>query len=733
MSETKQLRLEGGKNYSLQELFSGDNDKIVIPDLQRDYCWGSKQNNLVGPFIDSLLQLDKSQDLTMGLIYGYYDPLLPNHLQLCDGQQRITTLFLLMGSLNLKLDNRYKQLLISNFELEKDDCEPYLQYSIRESSLYFISDLVVHYFLQNGTDKSPLTTTDDIRKAYWYLQSYDTDPTIQNILSAIDTIEEKIKDIPEKQLTQFGDFVSGFDPNNAHIKFLYYDMGNRTNGEETFVVINTTGEPLSATQNLKPLVIKEYKNQVPDIESKWEEMETWFWQHRDKTAKAHTSDEGMSEFFRCFRLYKSQSLEEYHKAVKSEAQFPYKRYNFADVYKTFQQYARIYLTNYTYRGDDAINYNNVNNEGRYSAEQLYALLPTLRYCDKFSNPLDYDIQRVYHLFNTIAKYQDVNNRTEKDGRIDVPVKRAIDVVDSMTSPDILCLKDSEKLNEQERAKLSIIANNLEDRAIVEHFLARAEKIPIFNGRLKIILDWCDNDFSTFKYYINRIKDLWTGNCDNCIDQLRRALLTQEWDEYPIHVQGKSHLTLGWRKVDWYRFFEKNDEKVRDFLTREIPLDEYIRQYDDISNPYYYIIKDEQYISKSSWKNVYVHGNKTVILMERERATVDLGYFIFYHSLPFPKNYLGKGWRMPWEWKDVLYCRHDFYCLSISIRPKTKEGYWVNIGPSPDKKLKPYKDLSLMSELGLNPNQDGFWGTDVPDIGSAKELTIRIARKIEETL
>ena len=348
MSETKQYRyrLEGGKNYSLQELFSGDNDKIVIPDLQRDYCWGSKQNNLVGPFFDSLLQLDKSQDLTMGLIYGYFDPLLPNHLQLCDGQQRITTLFLLMGSLNLKLGNRYKHLLISDFELENDDCEPYLQYSIRESSLYFISDLVVHYFLQNGTDKSPLATTDDIRKAYWYLQSYDTDPTIQNILSAIDTIEEKIKGIPEEQLTQFGDFVSGFDSNKPHIKFLYYDMGNRTNGEETFVVINTTGEPLTATQNLKPLVIKEYKNQVPDIESKWEEMETWFWQHRDKTAKTHTSDEGMSEFFRCFRLYKSQSLEEYLEAVDSKEQFPYKRYNFAEVYKTFLQYARIYLTNY---------------------------------------------------------------------------------------------------------------------------------------------------------------------------------------------------------------------------------------------------------------------------------------------------------------------------------------------------------------------------------------------------
>ncbi len=34
-------------------------------------------------------------------------------------------------------------------------------------------------------------------------------------------------------------------------------MIDRENGEETFVVINTTGEPLSRTQNLKPLMVGE--------------------------------------------------------------------------------------------------------------------------------------------------------------------------------------------------------------------------------------------------------------------------------------------------------------------------------------------------------------------------------------------------------------------------------------------------------------------------------------------
>ena len=92
-------QLESGKPHSLKEIFCGENDKIIVPDLQRDYCWGdhipsNSTETLVSSFMDSLLKLDRSRDITMGLIYGYYDKeLTPNHLQLCDGQQRLTTLF----------------------------------------------------------------------------------------------------------------------------------------------------------------------------------------------------------------------------------------------------------------------------------------------------------------------------------------------------------------------------------------------------------------------------------------------------------------------------------------------------------------------------------------------------------------------------------------------------------------------------------------------------------------
>lgn len=144
-------RLKSSQLYDLKGLFvSSDNSKIVIPDLQRDYCWGTT-GNLVVDFVDNLIkhfEENRSKDLIIGLIYGYYEKERP-YLQLCDGQQRLTTLYLLLGLLNImsEEENPFQDFLISDFEYNLDDKEPTLLYAIRDSSLYFLSDLVCKFFI----------------------------------------------------------------------------------------------------------------------------------------------------------------------------------------------------------------------------------------------------------------------------------------------------------------------------------------------------------------------------------------------------------------------------------------------------------------------------------------------------------------------------------------------------------------------------------------------------------
>lgn len=155
-------KLESGKIYTLSQIFSKDLT-IAIPDLQRDYCWGletydnkgRQQGELVSGFLASLKsrweEISDTKDYTpMGLIYGYEWP--KGTFQLCDGQQRITTLYLLAGELykNDLISESAKESLrdiLIKFSEGDDIITSGLQYSIRETTLYFLCDLVSHYFI----------------------------------------------------------------------------------------------------------------------------------------------------------------------------------------------------------------------------------------------------------------------------------------------------------------------------------------------------------------------------------------------------------------------------------------------------------------------------------------------------------------------------------------------------------------------------------------------------------
>ena len=107
-------------------------------------------------------------------------------------------------------------------------------------------------------------------------------------------MQKLLQGMDSSQLKEFGRYVCNM------LQFVYFDMGDRNNGEKTFVIINTTGEPLTATENLKPLVVTHGCSSEAEWEQRsrqWEEMDNWFWQHRDKTNE-DTSDAGMKEFLR---------------------------------------------------------------------------------------------------------------------------------------------------------------------------------------------------------------------------------------------------------------------------------------------------------------------------------------------------------------------------------------------------------------------------------------------------
>lgn len=290
--------LENGKPCTIGTLFQGDN-KVVIPDMQREYCWARTINPITGKplvfnYIKDVIDLySKNKVIRMGLIYAYQAP--QTFIQLCDGQQRITTLYLFLGLLHKRLlkdkdpyAEKIRRILISKFEEENDDKEPRLQYAIRESTLWFTRDLVNEYFLKEESSS--------IQHSPWYFDEYNLDPSIENMVDAITIIESIIDGFDTAKVNGIAHFVI------EKISFLYYDMGNRQYGEDQFVVINTTGVGLSNTENIKPKLITSISDPAvqKQYSKKWEEeWEHFFWENMRKVDSTdYIVDPDFNEFFR---------------------------------------------------------------------------------------------------------------------------------------------------------------------------------------------------------------------------------------------------------------------------------------------------------------------------------------------------------------------------------------------------------------------------------------------------
>lgn len=590
--EKNKINFITGETYTLADLFSG-NRRIVIPDLQRDYCWGNETNKkasgevgeLVSDFINNLIEqfgLQDSDELSLGLFYGYEVP--ANHIQLCDGQQRLTTLYLLLGLLNKKT-GKFRHHLISDYEYKHDDKEPYLNYAIRESSLYFLSDLVCRFFI--GGDEEVET----IRKSEWFFNEYNLDPSINSMLSALKIIEKLLADKEIPWLESFGDWLL------HKLTFLYFDMENRRNGEETFVVINTTGEPLSATQNLKPLVIAADVNKgQQDVDKGWEELETWFWKHKCLKNGNDTADAGFAEFLRWVWMIeaRNEKVEARHGKIDDQDDdgnrisyyiqlilkgtakyvFPYTEIP----YKTIERYWK--ALKWIMSQEDlpfnktilspAVN-KEVNNRKALSQIECFVLLPLLRFVYLNISTIENDkktqrnARRLYEFFASLKNVLNVSKA------VNVLVRETLSIVDKLEDNDIVSLIGMSGISrtiqdDEELWKLLILKNNPDKRDEIEEAFWEIQAHEIWSGKILPILQWVSDkqgniDLAKFKDYLNVFYKLFEeARHGKVITALRRSMIVLHDNYQPIR---RSHYhSFGWDWSQWNDLLSRESDKTQ---------------------------------------------------------------------------------------------------------------------------------------------------------------------------
>lgn len=606
-----------GETYTLAELLSGER-KIVIPDLQRDFCWGDavhtdEKKELVTDFVNTLIDLYKWKSvskLNLGLLYGYESP--ANQIQLCDGQQRITTLFLTLGMLNkFSRTNAFRQYLISDFEYKHDDREPYLNYAIRESSLYFLSDLVCHFFITDDT-KYPNYYIEDIEQIAqstnpWYYTEYDSDPSIQSMIKALTAIRNVLQTRPSEWIVSFGNFLI------HRLTFMYYDMENRKNGEETFVVINTTGEPLSSTQNLKPFVMKAKINdncksitvdgKSVTLPQAWEIIENWFWKNRIESNGNDTADAGFTEFLRwvCIIhvLKQEDTQKEYTKKeilTKGKFKFDYEKISFEEIWQYWLAVKKVFGSTSPFTKDYLSPKEETFGErqGTRALRQIdcFKLLPIIEYCK--TNNCGWENRGTVRLYQFVINLSRIENVAKN---VNVLVEEVIKIANRCKDIlEVLTLNVSTTiLTEEEKKKLNILNEYREKETLreqIEESFWKEQEHKIWNGEILPIIKWStdkDNhfNFNSFKEYSRIFNALFYGKMDYPdLDITRRALLAYGIENYPRKFRGSRNCSFAYEYSHWHELLFSNILLFKSFFDTMIGFtskEDLIKQQNSIIN------------------------------------------------------------------------------------------------------------------------------------------------------
>lgn len=230
--------------------------------LQRDYAYGreneeEKRENFLKNLKTYLADVSSHE---LDFVYGCADK--EGNIKLLDGQQRITTLFLLHWYLSLLKDkngqhrfNDFRKMMLLNDE----ESESKFSYKTRFSSSDFCNILVTMQFQNvNYADKysdmisnKKNVLSEVIRQEKWFLPHWNYDPTISGMLNMIDAIKAIF--IPEESSNYYEKLTNA---NQIVFNFLNLDDFQLT--DELYIKMNSRGKPLTRFENLKSKLLPLY-------------------------------------------------------------------------------------------------------------------------------------------------------------------------------------------------------------------------------------------------------------------------------------------------------------------------------------------------------------------------------------------------------------------------------------------------------------------------------------------
>lgn len=305
------------KEYSVEELLN--EFSFYVPEIQREYVWGRNDRNILSAFCNDIIEGKKqainetqlqqkisklteekkfseiakllgedneANQVNIGFIYSYEPNYKMEHFPdsdiykdsyLIDGQQRFTSLFLILFYLSIKEDRRTDFISLLRYDYEMSTIA--FDYRVRAITHDFVINLI-----KNTNNLADIGCIED---AKWYSDTYKFDQTVQAMVNAITIIEDEFKDVNEA----YYDFIL------RQIKFWHFKTDKTNQGEELYITMNSRGKQLEENETVRAKLFED----IDDLEQtfwseKWENWQDYFWKNRGRNGSA---DEGFNEFLKC--------------------------------------------------------------------------------------------------------------------------------------------------------------------------------------------------------------------------------------------------------------------------------------------------------------------------------------------------------------------------------------------------------------------------------------------------
>lgn len=505
-----------------------NNYSFVVPEIQREYVWGAKKNNhVLIQFLNDLNEKLAKGDANIGFLYSYRSG---SEHYLIDGQQRYTTMILLLHFLSKK-----EECVSNDFvrQMGPKDTIPAFSYRVRTYTESFLTQLL----------NSNATNEKDVKDQKWFKKEYVTDTTIVSMLGALDVFSENIKHL--ENLT--------FSNVMEKVYFWYFDVEQTSQGEELYITMNSRGEKLTDSEQIKPRLLNNVKNEMTKLRfgKEWDNWEEFFYKENLRgTRKVELINEAMNNVVRIVLEMKTSREHDRIKPVEDAELISIEDIKtYMDAIMFFEQYESGFYLHEIERlyGDSKMDGN------------FYVLKGLLT--EKIKGQTDArEYLRVYQtILNQVRrnKIQNIDYLTFL-GHYRVSPRSFYDFIINTNETE-----NKKVINGHELEKVSLCSQLGE---VVENKIWKEQSNPFWNGDIKQLLFWSKKDdkfdFSEFTR-ISRNFNLLFDKSENVgwtSDNVRQALITRRMPFYPL-----DNCFFGHKVEEWKRILHDNQGEIKHFL------------------------------------------------------------------------------------------------------------------------------------------------------------------------